>query len=222
MTAPLSTALHTMSGEGHGSRSTDDHGYAMGALLVSLAVMSIMMSMALTVWGQAAKREREAELIFRGEQYARAVELYQRRYAGGFPPDLESLVEQRFLRRLYRDPMTDDGEFQILYQADATEVTGDSVVAPLPGQATGRTVPLGTQPGSRPTSGRARGGVIGVISKSSEESLRIYNGSSTYDQWAFVTTPSSTQAGAGAAAGLGEDVRSPAPGLGQPTSDPSL
>ena len=55
----------------------------MAALLVSLSVMGLMMSMALPVWSHAAKREREAELIFRGEQYARAIVLYQRRVAGG-------------------------------------------------------------------------------------------------------------------------------------------
>ena len=45
----------------------------MAALLVALAVMSLMLSMALPVWHHAAQREREAELIFRGEQYARAI-----------------------------------------------------------------------------------------------------------------------------------------------------
>ena len=50
----------------------------MAALLVVLAVMSLMLSMALPVWHHAAQREREAELIFRGEQYARAIILYQR------------------------------------------------------------------------------------------------------------------------------------------------
>ena len=54
----------------------------MAALLVALAVMSLMLSMALPVWHHAAQREREAELIFRGEQYARAIMLYQRQTPG--------------------------------------------------------------------------------------------------------------------------------------------
>ena len=43
-------------------------GFAMGTLLVSIFVMSLLLSMALPVWHHAAQREREAELIFRGEQ----------------------------------------------------------------------------------------------------------------------------------------------------------
>jgi len=72
----------------------------MAALLVGLAIMGVLMSVVLPVWSHAAKREREAELIFRGEQYTRAIELYQRQFVGAYPPDLDTLVDQRFLRRL--------------------------------------------------------------------------------------------------------------------------
>ncbi len=96
----------------------------MGALLVGLAAAGILMSAALPVWSQAARREREAELVFRGEQYARAVALYQRTYAGAFPPDVETLLEERFLRRRYRDPMVEHGEFRILHESDAGDGGG--------------------------------------------------------------------------------------------------
>lgn len=130
----------------------------MGALLVGLAAAGILMSAALPVWSQAARREREAELVFRGEQYARAVALYQRTYAGAFPPDVETLLEERFLRRQYRDPMVEHGEFRILHESDADDL---------------------------------RGGIIGVVSSSSETSLRIYNGATRYDQWIFLYTEAS-------------------------------
>lgn len=135
----------------------------MGALLVGLAAAGILMSVALPVWSQAAQREREAELVFRGEQYTRAVALYQRTNPGAFPPDVETLIEERFLRREYRDPMVEHGEFRILHEADA----GD------PGGRTAR-------------SSEDRGGVIGVVSSSREASLRIYNGATRYDQWIFL------------------------------------
>ena len=164
-------------------RETRARGYAMAALLVSLAMMSILMAALLPVWSQAAQREREAELVFRGEQYARAIELYQRRYVGAFPPDVATLVEQRFLRRQYKDPMTQEGDFQVLYQAQATDVAS----AP-----TGRVGNSGSQ---QQATGVLQGGVIGVVSKSTEESRRIYNGASRYDEWVFVHLPSITQLG---------------------------
>jgi type II secretory pathway pseudopilin PulG len=62
-------------------RHASTSGYAMAALLVGLSVMSIMLGAAPPVWQTAIKCEREAELIFRGEQYAQAISLFQRRFA---------------------------------------------------------------------------------------------------------------------------------------------
>ena len=119
-----------------------ERGFAMAALLVALAIMSLMLSMALPAWHHAAQREREAELIFRGEQYARAVMLYQRRTPGAYPPDLETLVEGRFLRRVYRDPMTAEGEFRLILQSELAELSG-------PGAA-GGTDDTAEEPGEEP------------------------------------------------------------------------
>ena len=189
-----------------------DGGYAMAALLVSLVTMGVMMSMALPVWSQAAKREREAELVFRGEQYARAVALYQRRFAGAYPPDVDSLVEQRFLRRRYKDPMMDDGQFQVIYQTQAARIGGAAATAPRPGQATGQPSVIGSPAaGQRNTTG-PRGGVIGVVSRSTDTSLRIYYGGTKYSEWAFVYLPSSTQPGTVAPGAPGGATRQPQPG----------
>ena len=48
-----------------------ERGYAMAALLVAMSVMAIVLSTAMPVYQTVARREREAELVFRGEQYAR-------------------------------------------------------------------------------------------------------------------------------------------------------
>ena len=71
------------------------HGYAMAALLVALPVMAILMTAAMPTWRQMVRREQEAELIFRGQQYAHAIGLFQRRAGPGvLPPNLDVLVEQ--------------------------------------------------------------------------------------------------------------------------------
>src|SRR5437016_6236328 len=95
-------------------------GYAMAALLVAMAVMAVLMTVALPTWKQAVQREKEEELIFRGMQYARAIGAYQRKYANASPPTLDVLIEQHFLRKKYKDPMalTEDGEFALLYVAN--------------------------------------------------------------------------------------------------------
>lgn len=206
------------------SHRADARGYAMAALLVGLSVMAIMLSVALPVWQTAVKREREAELVFRGEQYAQAISLFQRRFAGTFPPNIDVLVAQKFLRRAYKDPIT-GGDFQLVY-----------VGAPLPG-----TVPAaGTRGAARgaqgqptapplgrgtptPTTPFGRGGIMGVVSRSTDVSLRLYNGRGRYNEWVFVATQATTQAGAPGMPGTQTPVRGgrrgvgPAPFGGGPT-----
>ena len=172
-----------------GDRRRVAAGYAFGALLVSLAVAGILLSVALPVWTQAARREREAELVFRGEQYARAVQLYQRIYAGAFPSDVETLLDERFLRSRYADPMTPDGEFRVLHESEVDGLEAAAPTAERPGELA-ETPPATTE---RPVvaeeaggSERPRGGVVGVVSRSRDDSLRVYNGATRYDQWLFL------------------------------------
>src|SRR5436189_2022360 len=85
-------------------RLRGEGGYAMAALLVGMAVMAVVMTMAMPVWSTAAKRVKEDELVFRGEQYAHAIALYQRKYANALPPHIDVLVNESFLRKKYLDP----------------------------------------------------------------------------------------------------------------------
>src|SRR3954471_24260587 len=96
---------------------TGTRGYAMAALLVAMAVMAVLMSVAMPTWKQTLRRENEEELIFRGTQYARAIGAYQRKFANASPPSIDELITQRLLRKKYKDPLavTKDREFALLY-----------------------------------------------------------------------------------------------------------
>src|SRR5438477_8200613 len=87
-------------------RGQSENGYAMAVLLVTISVMAVMLTVAMPVWKQMAQREKEAELIFRGQQYARAIGLFEQKYANTPPPTLDVLVQVRFLRKKYKDPIT--------------------------------------------------------------------------------------------------------------------
>ena len=207
------------------SRRTSDAGYAMAGLLVALGIMGVVMSMLMPSWSTWAKREREAELIFRGEQYMHAIELYQRQFAGAYPTDVSLLVEQRFLRKAFTDPMT-GAAFQILTQGSVSAAAGPAEpVAGMPGvtqqQADGRATRVdqgpvagGTRASATPFTEAARGmnegggGIIGVASTSTDTSMALYNGRNRYDEWLFVYLPQTAQPGAGAG------VPGARPGLG--------
>jgi len=209
--------------------SSSERGYAMAALLVALSVMSIMLATALPVWRTMVQREREAELVFRGEQYVQAIELFSRR-TGGFPPSLNVLREGRFIRKLYKDPITDN-DFQPVYLgqvgvggvpavpgqpppqpgrgpalfgapgqqqgspgAGASPLTGAASQLPSP---TGRGLAPASPFGQASTPGA--GPIIGVSSRSTAQSLRLYNGRNHYNEWLFVSTAATRNAGGGGA-----------------------
>ena len=176
-------------------RSFDD-GYAMAALLVMLAVMSIMLTVALPSWRQMVKREKEAELVFRGQQYARAIALFQRKYANALPPSIDVLVEQRFLRKKYKDPITGD-DFQPIPATSLALTPTSPQAASTPGAAA---TPVQPQvPSSRSTTPGpgGGGGIAGVASKSKDESIRIFNGRQHYNEWHFTYLAFAPRPGAG-------------------------
>jgi len=168
-------------------RQGSERGYAMAALLVTLAVMSVLMTAALPTWRHESQREKEAELVFRGEQYARAVALFRAKNQNAFPPSVDVLVQGKFLRKKYLDPITNK-EFDLIGAGTQTPTTPGATTVP-PGGGRGTTPPAASPPssfgaGSTPISG----GIMGVHSKSQEPSIRIYKGQSRYDQWNFVFT----------------------------------
>jgi type II secretory pathway pseudopilin PulG len=175
----------------------------MAALLVSLAVMSVLMTAALPTWRHAAQREKEAELVFRGEQYARAVALYRTKNGNAFPPSVDVLVDGKYLRKKYLDPIT-KAEFEVI--GATAQVAGRGAPPPMgrgqtPAPA-GRGAVAGATPGGAFQSAfgtPVSGGIMGVRSKSKEDSIRIYKGQTRYDQWAFVFTAANRPGGAAGA-----------------------
>src|SRR2546423_674757 len=115
-----------------------ESGYAMAALLVAIAIMAVMLTAAMPVYKQMAQREKEDELVFRGTQYVHAIGLFQRKYMNAFPPNVDVLVEQRFLRKKFKDPITND-DFQPLGAGQVVPGSLQDRVVNGPGQ-------LNTQP----------------------------------------------------------------------------
>ncbi len=146
----------------------------MAALLTMIAVMAILLSAALPLWRHEMRREKEAELVFRGEQYVHAIGLFQRKFST-YPPSVDVLVQQKFLRRKYLDPITGK-DFRPIFVGQQMQPQGAS----RPGGLATSSAP--------PTTGfrSGAGGLMGVSSTSDESSIRIYRGRTKYSQWQFI------------------------------------
>jgi type II secretory pathway pseudopilin PulG len=95
-----------------------------GFTYIGLMIVVAIMGAGLAAFGQiashAAQREKEAELLFRGEQYRAAIESYYKKEQR-YPKALADLVEDkrfpmpvRHLRRLYGDPITGKTEWGVV------------------------------------------------------------------------------------------------------------
>jgi type II secretory pathway pseudopilin PulG len=162
-------------------RPIDDRGYAMAALLVAMSVMAVFLSVAMPSWYTMAKREREAELIFRGQQYARSVTLFQRKFAGAYPPNLDMLVTQKVPSQ---EVQGSDDERRLPARAGRRSCRPSGAGIRDAGGASGTGAGAGARwsaargAAAQPQQGAGvpGAGIQGVVSKSTEESLRLFNG----------------------------------------------
>jgi type II secretory pathway pseudopilin PulG len=94
--------------------SRRQRGFTYLTALFLVALLAAGLALAGETWETSLKREREAELLFIGHQYRRAIALYYESTPGGikrYPRTLEELLSdprqpalRRHLRKLYRDP----------------------------------------------------------------------------------------------------------------------
>jgi type II secretory pathway pseudopilin PulG len=101
--------------------------------MVFTSVLLVTLSGALINWQKAIQREREEELIYRGKQFMRAVELWQRKFPGTYPTTIDALLSTnntRFLRKKWKDPITNSDEWRLLKVNPDGSISGLTV---LPG-----------------------------------------------------------------------------------------
>ena len=117
----LTMVLHIAVGN---MRIKAQRGFTYLTVLLLVFILLLGLSAASEQVATVAQREREAELIFAGEQYRNAIASYYQNSPGGLkqlPLSLESLVLDkrsinpiRHIRRLYQDPITRSNEWGVV------------------------------------------------------------------------------------------------------------
>ncbi len=145
-----------------------------------VAIFLILATVAATHWSFIKKREKEEELIFRGNQYVRALELYFKKFKT-YPNKLEELYNEKCIRKLWPDPMTEDGKW-VLIRGNSPQSgakAAEEAAKQKPEEKKGTFAPS-------ESSFVKASGIIGVRSKSVEKSIREYNKKRFYHEWIFV------------------------------------
>jgi len=143
-------------------------GIAYLGVLMLVAALGLGMTQAARIWTTVQQRDREAQLLFVGDQYRAAIASYYNAAGGNrYPDSLDALLEdrrglptQRHLRRLYADPLTGSQQWGLVKAPD--------------------------------------GGIMGVFSEAPGRPLKrqgfpardeAFGDSDAYGEWAFVYLP---------------------------------
>jgi type II secretory pathway pseudopilin PulG len=99
-------------------------GFTYLALLLVIVVMGAVLGGTAEVWHTAAQREKERELLFAGNQFRMAIGAYYQDHAK-YPHELADLLKdsqyaatRRYLRKLFRDPITGGKEWGVVRRGD--------------------------------------------------------------------------------------------------------
>lgn len=152
----------------------DQFGFTYIGLLIAIALVGVALAGTGVVWHAEARREKERELLFIGEEFRRAIGRYYERSPGTkkYPTSLDELLRdprypdvQRYLRKIYLDPISGSSDWEL-------------VMAP-------------------------GGGIAGIFSPSDGEPIRQTNfpqiqsdfeGAARYSDWKFVYVPPEVRA----------------------------
>lgn len=136
-------------------------GFTYFVALILVAATGAGLAGAAQFWSHTRQRDKEAELLWIGEQFKQAIGLYYQRSPGAikrYPEKLEELLEDRrhltiarYLRRIYTDPMTGKTDWGLVKASS--------------------------------------GGIMGVYSLSRAQPIRLLDDARTYEQWQFIYTP---------------------------------
>jgi type II secretory pathway pseudopilin PulG len=126
-------------------RRRKEAGYTLLLVVFLVATMILVASAAAPNLLTEGRRQKEDEMIWRGNQYARAFRLYFAKFRK-FPTKIEDLTNQtngvRFLRQAYKDPMNkEDGSWRFIYVGPNGQLIGSLRQTSLLQNAVGSVVP---------------------------------------------------------------------------------
>ena len=98
-----------------------EDGYVLIGVVFFVALVLLSLAIAAPKVAASIQRDRELELINRGEQYKRAIKLYYKKF-GSYPGNMEQLEKSnniRFLRKRYVDPLTGKDDWKLIHIGEA-------------------------------------------------------------------------------------------------------
>lgn len=148
--------------------TSGNKGYALLAAILAINIFAILSLMSHALWETEIQRDLEEEMIFRARQYVMAIDLYKKKNRNLAPKSLEMLYDKKFLRQLYPDPKSADGEWNLVMRSTRRGSKNLLIVRP-----------------DLLAKYLDKAQLIGVCSTSVLEGFRVYRGKKNYFEWAI-------------------------------------
>jgi len=145
-------------------------GYALIVAIIAINLMAVFSLMAASMWEREMNRDLEKELFFRANRYVMAIERFRKKNQNRYPESLEILYEKKFIRKLYKDPLSNTGEWNLVFRSKNPR---EKALLIIPSGFISKYV--------------RSANLIGVSSTSIDDGYRVYRGKNRYDEWAFYT-----------------------------------
>jgi type II secretory pathway pseudopilin PulG len=152
-------------------RAESEEGFILLAALFLVFLVLIALAVAAPLMARSIQRDKEVELVHRGEQYKRAIKLYYKKF-GAYPTSIDQLLNTnniRFLRKRYTDPITGKDDWRLIYFGQAKVPPMGLFGQPLTGLAGG----VGGASPLAPTAGAPGSTAFGSPSSSSFASATL-------------------------------------------------
>ena len=102
-------------------RAESEEGFILLMVLFLAVLLLVALAVAAPRVAISIQRDKEIELVHRGEQYKRAIKLYYKKF-GAYPTSIDQLLNTdniRFLRKRYADPITGKDDWRLIYLGQA-------------------------------------------------------------------------------------------------------
>lgn len=105
-----------------------EQGFMLLGLIVTIAIILLVLSIAAADMAHTIRREREVESVRRANQYVRAIRLFYLKNGNRYPGSVKQLENTnmiRYLRQEYVDPLTGKADYRLIAVGqNKTQVTG--------------------------------------------------------------------------------------------------
>lgn len=115
-------------------KSFSDKGFTYISLLFAIVVIGVSLSAIGRQWSLIDRADKEEELLFRGDQFVRAIDAYYKSAHGQaklYPKtfdhllkDPRSLAPRRYLRKIYKDPLTRKADWIPIIEKKSGRIKG--------------------------------------------------------------------------------------------------